>query len=255
MSETRDSSDWWRGCVIYQIYPRSFQDSTGDGSGDLAGHHRAAAACRLARRRRGLAVALLQVADGRHGLRRFRLHRRRPDVRLDRGFRPAGRRGAPARPQGDHRPGAVAHLRPARLVQAKAAPAATTPRPIGTSGPTPRPDGTAPNNWLSVFGGPAWEWDGTRKQYYMHNFLASQPDLNFHNGAGAGRAARDRALLAGARRRRLPAGYRELLFPRQEAAQQSAACRAAARPAFPTSIPMAISSTCTTRRSRRTSIS
>ena len=45
----------------------------------------------------------------------------------------------------------------------------------------PKPDGTAPTNWLSVFGGPGWEWDGTRKQYYMHNFLASQPDLNFHN--------------------------------------------------------------------------
>ena len=118
-----------------------------------------------------------------------------------------------------------------------------------------KPDGTAPNNWLSVFGGPAWEWDGTRKQYYMHNFLASQPDLNFHNAGGAGRAARDRALLAGARRRRLPAGHRELLFPRQEAAQQSAAAARPARPAFPTSIPMATSSTSTTRRSRRTSIS
>ena len=45
----------------------------------------------------------------------------------------------------------------------------------------PKPDGAAPNNWLSVFGGPAWEWDSTRRQYYMHNFLAAQPDLNFHN--------------------------------------------------------------------------
>ncbi len=43
------------------------------------------------------------------------------------------------------------------------------------------PDGTAPNNWLSIFGGPAWEWDSRRCQYYMHNFLTSQPDLNFHN--------------------------------------------------------------------------
>ena len=44
-----------------------------------------------------------------------------------------------------------------------------------------KPDGTAPNNWLSIFGGPAWTWDTTRCQYYMHNFLTSQPDLNFHN--------------------------------------------------------------------------
>ncbi|MGL5010209.1 MAG: alpha-amylase family glycosyl hydrolase, partial [Paracoccaceae bacterium] len=47
----------------------------------------------------------------------------------------------------------------------------------------PRPDGTPPNNWLSVFGGSAWQWDARRKQYYLHNFLASQPDFNFHNPA------------------------------------------------------------------------
>ncbi|MDA7987391.1 MAG: alpha-amylase family glycosyl hydrolase [Alphaproteobacteria bacterium] len=44
-----------------------------------------------------------------------------------------------------------------------------------------KPDGAPPNNWLSVFGGTAWKWDGRRCQYYMHNFLDSQPDLNFHN--------------------------------------------------------------------------
>lgn len=42
-------------------------------------------------------------------------------------------------------------------------------------------DGTPPNNWLSIFGGPAWQWEPRRQQYYLHNFLASQPDLNFHN--------------------------------------------------------------------------
>ena len=42
-------------------------------------------------------------------------------------------------------------------------------------------DGTPPNNWLSIFGGSAWQFDTGREQYYMHNFLTAQPDLNFHN--------------------------------------------------------------------------
>ncbi|BFM12920.1 alpha glucosidase [Simiduia litorea] len=44
-----------------------------------------------------------------------------------------------------------------------------------------KPDGTAPNNWISIFGGCGWEWEPRRGQYYLHNFLKSQPDLNFHN--------------------------------------------------------------------------
>ena len=44
-----------------------------------------------------------------------------------------------------------------------------------------KPDGTPPNNWLSIFGGSAWQWEPRRGQYYLHNFLTSQPDLNFHN--------------------------------------------------------------------------
>jgi len=44
-----------------------------------------------------------------------------------------------------------------------------------------RVDGGLPNNWLSGFGGPAWEWDEATGQYYLHSFLASQPDLNWRN--------------------------------------------------------------------------
>ncbi|MEL7115456.1 MAG: alpha-amylase family glycosyl hydrolase, partial [Pseudomonadota bacterium] len=45
----------------------------------------------------------------------------------------------------------------------------------------PKPDGSPPNNWLAIFGGPAWTWDSRRRQYYFHNFLPEQPDWNFHN--------------------------------------------------------------------------
>jgi alpha-glucosidase len=44
-----------------------------------------------------------------------------------------------------------------------------------------KPDGSPPSNWQSVFGGPAWTWDARRGQYYLHNFLTEQPDLNVHN--------------------------------------------------------------------------
>jgi alpha-glucosidase len=45
----------------------------------------------------------------------------------------------------------------------------------------PAPGGGAPNNWLSVFGGSAWEWDGSTGQYYLHSYLKEQPDLNWRN--------------------------------------------------------------------------
>jgi alpha-glucosidase len=45
----------------------------------------------------------------------------------------------------------------------------------------PKPDGTPPNNWLSIFGGSAWQWDSRRRQYYLHHYLRSQPNLDWHN--------------------------------------------------------------------------
>ncbi len=44
----------------------------------------------------------------------------------------------------------------------------------------PKADGTPPNNWLSIFGGSAWQWDACRRQYYLYHFLVSQPQMNFH---------------------------------------------------------------------------
>ncbi len=47
----------------------------------------------------------------------------------------------------------------------------------------PKPDGSAPNNWVSIFGGPAWTFDDKTGQYYLHSFLSEQPDLNWENPA------------------------------------------------------------------------
>ena len=65
----------------------------------------------------------------------------------------------------------------------RAAPRATTRNATGTSGAIPAPDGGPPNNWISDFGGSAWEWDEATGQYYYHAFLKEQPDLNWRNPA------------------------------------------------------------------------
>ena len=90
-------------------------------------------------------------------------HRPRPRVIIDQVLRP--------------------HLGPARVVPGEPPEPRRTARRTGTCGPMRKPDGTPPNNWLSIFGGVAWQWEPRRGQYYLHNFLEQQPDLNFHNPA------------------------------------------------------------------------
>ncbi|HEX2581221.1 MAG TPA: alpha-amylase family glycosyl hydrolase [Dongiaceae bacterium] len=172
--------DWWRGAVIYQIYPRSFQDSNGDGIGDLPG-----IVARLDHvARLGADVIWISpffkspmkdygydVADYRHV---------DPLFGTDRDFDTLL---------------AAAHERDLR-VMIDLVPSHTSnqhawflesresrdnPKSDWYVWADPKADGTPPTNWLSIFGGSAWEWEPRRAQYYLHNFLKEQPDLNFHN--------------------------------------------------------------------------
>lgn len=173
------NADWWRGGVIYQIYPRSFQDTTGDGIGDLNGITRrlgyvaelGADAIWLSPFFRspmadmGYDVSDYQDVDPMFGtLDDFdalvaEAHRLGLKVIIDQ---------------------VLSHTSDQHEWFKESRQSKDNDKADWFVWADAKPDGTAPNNWLSVFGGPAWEWDGTRKQYYMHNFLASQPDLNFH---------------------------------------------------------------------------
>ncbi|MDZ4137055.1 MAG: alpha-amylase family glycosyl hydrolase [Paracoccaceae bacterium] len=172
--------DWWRGSVTYQIYPRSFQDSTGNGIGDLAGitarldHVAALGADAIwlspvftsPMADMGYDVSDYTDIDPLFGtLADFdalvvRAHALGLKVIVDQVL--------------SHSSSEHPFFRQSRADK-------TNPRADWYVWADPRPDGTPPNNWVSVFGGSAWEWDARRRQYYLHNFLASQPDFNFHN--------------------------------------------------------------------------
>jgi alpha-glucosidase len=173
---------WWKGAVIYQIYPRSFADSDGDGVGDLPGitarlDHVAALGVdgiwlspffQSPMRDFGYDVADHCAVDPLFGtLADFdallaRAHALGLRVIIDQVY---------SHTADTHRWFAASRADRVNeyadwYVWADA-----------------KADGTPPNNWQSVFGGPAWTWDARRRQYYLHNFLSSQPDLNFHNPA------------------------------------------------------------------------
>lgn len=175
-------SEWWRGCVIYQIYPRSFQDSTGDGVGDLPGITR-----RLGHVARLGADAIWlspifpsPMADMGYDVSNY------TDIEpLFGSLRDFDALVAEAHRQGlkviiDQVLSHTSEKHP-WFIESRAS--RSNPRADWYVWADPNPDGTPPNNWPSVFGGPAWEWDGVRRQYYLHNFLIEQPDLNFHNPA------------------------------------------------------------------------
>lgn len=175
-------AEWWKGAVTYQVYPRSFQDSNGDGIGDLA----------------GITARLPYLAD--LGVDAIWLSPFFGSPMKDMGYDVCDYTNVdPIFGQLSDFDDLIlrAHDLGLKVIIDQVLSHSSDQHPYfgesraGRQGPKadwyvwadPQHDGTPPNNWLSVFGGPAWTWDGRRGQFYMHNFLSSQPDFNYHNPA------------------------------------------------------------------------
>ncbi|MBB3759302.1 alpha-glucosidase [Xanthomonas arboricola] len=171
---------WWRGAVIYQIYPRSFLDSNGDGVGDLPGI--IAKLDYIAK----LGVDAIWIspffkspmADFGYDIADYRavdpLFGTLDD--FDRLLDKA--HGLGLKVMIDQ---VLSHTSIAHAWFQESRQDRTNAKADWYVWADPREDGTPPNNWLSLFGGVAWQWEPRREQYYLHNFLVDQPDLNFHN--------------------------------------------------------------------------
>ncbi len=180
VSELANDKNWWRGSVIYQIYPRSYQDSSGDGVGDLKG---------ITERLpyvASLGVDAIWISPFfKSPMKDFGY-----DVSdycdidpmfgnlddFDRLIEKAHSLGI--RIIIDQVLSHTSDMHP-WFVESRAS--VNNPKSDWFVWADAKPDGSPPNNWLSIFGGSAWQWDGRREQYYLHNFLTSQPDLNLHN--------------------------------------------------------------------------
>ncbi|HEX6911393.1 MAG TPA: alpha-amylase family glycosyl hydrolase [Longimicrobium sp.] len=173
---------WWQRGVVYQVYPRSFQDSNGDGVGDLRG--------------------IVQRLDYLQwlGVDAVWISPFYPSPMRDFGYDVTDHR-AVDRVYGSlvdfDRMVAQAHARGIRVIVDYIPNHTSDGHPWFTASRAarhnhkrdwyiwrdPAPDGGPPNNWLSAFGGSAWTWDEPTGQYYLHTFLREQPDLNWRNPA------------------------------------------------------------------------
>ena len=172
--------EWWRDAVIYQVYPRSFQDDDGDGVGDLKGITRRlphiaslgvdciwlSPIFTSPQKDMGYDVSNYIDIDPLFGtLDDFdaliaRAHELGLKVITDQ---------------------VLSHTSDQHPWFKESRQSRDTDKADWYVWANPLSDGSPPTNWHSHFGGPAWEFDPQRGQYYLHNFLAAQPDLNYHN--------------------------------------------------------------------------
>lgn len=170
---------WWKGAVIYQIYPRSFMDSNNDGIGDLNGiteklSHIASLGVDAIwispfftspMHDFGYDIADYVSVDPIFGdvddFKRLmnKAHSLNIKVIIDQ---------------------VISHSSDQHEWFIESSSSKNNAKADWYVWADANENGEPPNNWLAFFGGSAWQWNETRKQYYLHNFLTSQPDINFH---------------------------------------------------------------------------
>jgi alpha-glucosidase len=175
-------SAWLRDAVVYQIYPRSFRDANGDGVGDL----------------KGVIEKLDYVAS--LGVDAVWLSPFFTSPMKDYGYDVAdycdvdplfgSLADADALIKRAHALGLKvifdqvwSHSSDKHPWFAESRASRDNPKADWYVWAEAKPDGSPPNNWQAMFGGCAWTWDSRRRQYYLHNFLPEQPDLNMRNPA------------------------------------------------------------------------
>ena len=179
------SENWWESAVFYQIYPRSFKDSNNDGIGDLA----------------GVIEKLDHLNDGKGGglgIDAIWFSPFFPSPQADFGYDVSDYCNIDSDygtledfdqlVEDSHRRGikivldlVLNHSSDQHKWFQESRKNSTNSKVDWYVWADPKPDGSPPNNWLAVFGGAAWTFEPQRGQYYLHNFLPEQPDLNWYN--------------------------------------------------------------------------
>ncbi|MDP7606193.1 MAG: alpha-amylase family glycosyl hydrolase [SAR324 cluster bacterium] len=179
------SENWWESAVFYQIYPRSFKDSNNDGIGDLA----------------GVIEKLDHLNDGKGGglgIDAIWFSPFFPSPQADFGYDVSDYCNIDSDygtledfdqlVEESHRCGikivldlVLNHSSDQHKWFQESRKNSTNSKTDWYVWADPKPDGSPPNNWLAVFGGAAWTFEPQRGQYYLHNFLPEQPDLNWYN--------------------------------------------------------------------------